>query len=76
MATTDLDKHETVLWNLGVIAHHGGERRAHLFRDVLMASASVPGVFPPVLIRVREGGVEYDEMHVDGGVTTSVFTTR
>ena len=75
VATTDLDKHETVLWDLGEIARHGGEKARALFRDVLIASASVPGVFPPVLIRVREGGKEYDEMHVDGGVTTSVFST-
>jgi hypothetical protein len=73
VATTDLDKHETVLWNLGEIARHGGPAARRLFRDVLIASASVPGVFPPVLIRVHEGAREYDEMHVDGGVTTSVF---
>ncbi|WP_426687925.1 patatin-like phospholipase family protein [Rhodanobacter ginsengiterrae] len=75
VATTDLDKHETVLWNLGEIAQHGGPAARRLFRDVLIASASVPGVFPPVLIRVHEGKREYDEMHVDGGVTTSVFST-
>jgi predicted acylesterase/phospholipase RssA len=74
VATTDLDKHETVLWNLGEVAQHGGAAARTLFRDVLVASASVPGVFPPVLIRVREDGREYDEMHVDGGVTTSVFS--
>lgn len=74
VATTDLDKHETVLWNLGDIAAHGGPAARRLFRDVLIASASVPGVFPPVLIRVHEGDQEYDEMHVDGGVTTSVFS--
>lgn len=75
VATTDLDKHETVLWNLGEIAQHGGPAARTLFRDVLVASASVPGVFPPVLIHVHDGAHEYDEMHVDGGVTTSVFST-
>ena len=74
VATTDLDKHETVLWNLGEIARRGGPPARRLFRDVLIASASVPGVFPPVLIRVHAGQHEYDEMHVDGGVTTSVFS--
>lgn len=58
VATTDLDKHETVLWKLGEIARQGGPAGRRLFRDVLTASASVPGVFPPVLIRVREGGRE------------------
>lgn len=74
VATTDLDKHETVLWDMGRIAEFGGARAHRLFRDVLIASASVPGVFPPVLIRVSDGRHEYDEMHVDGGLTTSVFT--
>lgn len=73
IATTDLDKEETVVWNMGLIALHGGKAARQLFRDVLVASASVPGIFPPVLIRVREGTHEYEEMHVDGSVTTSLF---
>ncbi len=73
VATTDLDKQETVLWNLGVIAAHSGEPARELFRDVLIASASVPGIFPPVLIHVRSDAVDYDELHVDGGVTTTLF---
>ena len=74
VATTDLDKQETVLWNLDVIASHGGEAARELFRDVLIASASVPGIFPPVLIHVRSNGIDYDELHVDGGVTTTLFS--
>jgi len=30
-------------------------------------------VFPPVRIQVRVGGQNYDELHVDGGVTRQVF---
>ncbi|MEO7324182.1 MAG: patatin-like phospholipase family protein [Dokdonella sp.] len=75
VATTDLDKQETVLWDMGAIAQRGGTSARELFRDVLMASASVPGIFPPMLIHVRENGIDYDELHVDAGVTTSVFTT-
>ena len=70
VATTDLDKAETVIWDLGAIAAQGGEQARTLFRDVLVASASIPGIFPPVLIHVRDGAREYDEMHVDGGTTT------
>lgn len=73
VATTDLDKQETVLWNLGVIAAKGGESARKLFRDVLIASASLPGIFPPVLIRVHSGAADYDELHVDGAVTTTLF---
>ncbi len=74
VATTDLDKHETVLWDMGAIAARGDPTARRLFRDVLIASASVPGIFPPVLIHVSDGHSRYDEMHVDGSVTTSVFT--
>lgn len=73
VATTDLDSQETVLWNMTAIASRGGTPAHDLFREVLTASASVPGVFPPVLIRVRKGNAVYDEMHVDGSVTTPLF---
>jgi predicted acylesterase/phospholipase RssA len=73
VATTDLDKEETVIWDMGAIAAQGGERARVLFRDVLVASASIPGVFPPVLIHVEGGGTQYDEMHVDGGTTVPFF---
>jgi len=73
VATTDLDKEESVIWDLGAIASRGGEEARALFRDVLTASASIPGVFPPVMIRVEENGVAYDEMHVDGGTIQSFF---
>lgn len=73
VATTDLDKEETVIWDMGAIATRGGEPARQLFRDVLVASASIPGVFTPVLIHVEEAGVAYDEMHVDGNASTSFF---
>jgi predicted acylesterase/phospholipase RssA len=73
VATTDLDKEETVIWDMGAIAARGGEPARKLFRDVLVASASIPGVFEPVLIHVQVGGRLYDEMHVDGNASTSLF---
>ena len=79
VATTNLDREETVIWNMGAIAGQshsgpgGAERARELFRDVLIASASAPGVFPPVLIEVKEGEKAYQEMHVDGGATTPFF---
>ena len=54
VGTTDLDHERTVFWDMGRIAAEGGERGRRLFRDILVASASIPGIFPPVLIRVRE----------------------
>jgi predicted acylesterase/phospholipase RssA len=69
VATTDLDKEETVVWDMGAIAARGDEAARRLFRDVLLASASVPGAFRPVLIHVRDASGDYDEMHVDGAAT-------
>lgn len=71
--TTDLDKEEPVIWDMGAIATRGGPDARQLFRDVLVASASIPGVFPPVMIRVESDGKSYDELHVDGSTTLSMF---
>jgi len=75
VATTDLDKEETTIWDMGAIAAHGGESARTLFRDVLVASASIPGLFPPVLIRVSDSTGSYDEMHVDGSTSAPFFFT-
>ena len=66
VATTNVDTGETVVWDLGSIAMNGGQHAKALLRDVLVASASVPGMFPPVIIRIREHGALFDEAHVDG----------
>jgi hypothetical protein len=73
VATTDLDSEETVFWNLGLIAEQGGPEARRLFRDVLIASASIPGVFPPVMIHVEQGGKSFEEMHVDGSAMAALF---
>ncbi|SEG05676.1 patatin-like phospholipase family protein [Vibrio hangzhouensis] len=71
--TTHLDAQRSVIWNMGEIAMHQGDEAVKLFQDVIIASASIPGVFNPVLISVNIDGVKYDEMHVDGGVVSQVF---
>jgi len=48
---------------------NGGPGARALFRDVLVASASVPGLFPPVVIRVHDEQALYEEVHVDGTAT-------
>jgi len=73
VATTDVDSGQPVIWDLGSIARYGGADARTLFRDVLVASASVPGMFPPVVMHFRMGGQVYDEAHVDGGVTLPFF---
>ena len=73
VATTNLDTQDTVIWDLGAIALQPGERARELFRRVILASASYPGLLPPVLIHVEGSGRVYDEMHVDGGTTVPFF---
>jgi hypothetical protein len=62
-----------VIWNIGAIAQVGTREANQLIRDIILASASIPGVFPPVRINVKVGDQVYDEVHVDGGVSTQVF---
>lgn len=73
IVTTDLDSERSVVWNMGAIAAHGGDEALNLFRTVLLASSSVPGAFPPVLINVEANGKKFAEMHVDGGVGGQFF---
>ncbi len=73
IGTTNLDAKRPVIWNIGAIATVGTAESAQLIRDVMLASASIPGVFPPVRITVQVGEQTYDELHVDGGVSSQVF---
>jgi len=73
IGTTNLDVRRPVVWNIGAIAKSGHPAALALFRDILLASASIPGAFPPVLIDLEENGRHYQEMHVDGGATMQVF---
>jgi len=73
IVTTDLDAGRSVVWNMGAIAAHGGDQALALFRTVLLASTSIPGAFPPVLIDVEGNGKKFAEMHVDGGVGGQFF---
>ncbi len=75
IGTTNLDTQRPVLWDMGRIAMSNNRDALPLFRKILLASATLPGVFPPVRIQVRVGGQNYDELHVDGGVTRQVFVT-
>ncbi len=75
IGTTNLDTQRPVLWDMGRIAASGNPEALALFRKVLLASATLPGIFPPVRIKVRSGGQDYDELHVDGGLTRQVFIT-
>ncbi|MGA7488717.1 MAG: patatin-like phospholipase family protein [Xanthobacteraceae bacterium] len=73
VATTNLDAGRRVIWNMGAIAARGDEAALKLFRDVLLASSSIPGFFSPVLIEVEANGKKFQEMHSDGTITAPFF---
>jgi hypothetical protein len=73
IVTTDLDAERSVVWNMGAIAAHGGAEAHKLFRNILVASSSVPGAFPPVPIEVEGNGKRFSELHADGGIGGQFF---
>ena len=73
VGTTNLDAQRPVIWDIGAIAISNIPNKLGLVHQIILASAAVPGVFPPVLIDVTAQGVQFDELHVDGGVTQQVL---
>ena len=73
IGTTNLDAQRPVIWDIGKIAASGHPDRVRLVQDILVASAAIPGAFPPVMIGVELEGRAYEEMHVDGGTSAQVF---
>ena len=73
VATTNLDTEQVIVWDMGAIAAQGGASAKELFAEVLIASASVPGVYPPTLIPVENGERRFEEMHVDGQTVRAFF---
>lgn len=66
--TFHVDAQRPMIWNMGEIAAIGTPEARDLFINVLLASSSPPGFFPPVKIEVEAGGETFDELHADGGV--------
>ncbi len=73
VGTTNLETHRFVVWDMTAIAASGRPDSLDLYRRIILASGSVPGFLPPVPIKVEVDGNAYEELHVDGGVTTQVF---
>ena len=73
VATTNLDARRPVIWNLTEIAASRLPGALELVQKVLIASAAIPGTFPPVMIPVEVDHKPYDEMHVDGATSSQVF---
>ena len=73
VVTTNLDAGRAMVWDMGAIAARGGDLALVLFRKVVLASSSIPAVFPPVLIEAEANGRRFQEMHVDGGVNGPIY---
>ena len=73
IGTTNLDARRPTLWNVTKIAATHNPKVLELVHKILMASAAIPGTFPPVMIEAEMGGQVYEEMHVDGGTSNQVF---
>ncbi|RWI57300.1 MAG: alpha/beta hydrolase [Mesorhizobium sp.] len=70
--TTNLDSQRAVVWNMGAIAASGHPDALKLFQDVMLASASIPGVYPAVTIEAETRGRQFVELHSDGGAASQV----
>lgn len=73
IGSTNLDAQIPVIWNIGAIAASGHPRALETVRRVLLASASIPGAFPPVMFDVTVAGRAHQELHVDGGAFAQAF---
>ena len=73
VVTTNLDAGRPVVWNMGAIARRSGDEALALFKQVLLASSSIPGVFQPMLIDVHAQGRTFHELHVDGGLASPFY---
>ncbi|NTW60086.1 MAG: patatin family protein [Nitrospirae bacterium] len=73
IGTANLDALRPVIWNLTKIAASGNPRALELVHTLLIASAAIPGEFPPVMVDVNINDKKYQEMHVDGGAVAQVF---
>ena len=50
IATTSLDNEKMSIWDIGKIAQLGTPEAQHLIQDIIIASSSVPGLFPATRI--------------------------
>jgi hypothetical protein len=73
VGSTNLDTKRLVVWDLGAIAAKEAPYSRRLIVGAIVASASIPAFFPSVRVPVEIDGRYYEEMHVDGAVTRSMF---
>jgi predicted acylesterase/phospholipase RssA len=62
-----------VIWNIGALADANLPEADQAIRRILLASAAIPAIFPPVLFDVEIDSVKKQELHVDGGASAQLF---
>lgn len=73
IVTTHFDAMRPMVWDIGAIAVRRGRDAVPLIRQIILASASIPVLFPPVPIEIDVDNKRFTELHVDGAVSTQVF---
>ena len=71
--TTNIDAQRPVIWDLTAIAASSRPDRRERMVDILLASAALPAIFPPVRLDVLAAGEPHQELHVDGATVSQVF---
>ena len=75
IGTSNLDARRPVIWDIGAIADSGNPAAIKAIPRIILTSAALPGLFPPVLFEVSKDGTRYNELHVDGGIGNQLFLT-
>jgi hypothetical protein len=73
IGTSDIDTRRAIVWDMGALAARNTPQDRQLIKDILVATAAIPGFFPPVKIPVTVDGVTYVERHVDGNTSSAMF---
>ncbi len=73
VGTTNLDTKHFVVWDMGEIASRCTPDAADLYVKILLASAAINAILPPVKIPVEIDGRVYEELHTDGGAIRRLF---
>lgn len=73
VVTTHFDAMRPMIWSLGEISLRRDTDSVKLIRKIILASAAIPVLFPPVVFDYEKDGKKFTELHIDGGVTRNAF---
>ena len=73
IVTTHFDARRPVVWDIVAIAQGRDDQAVDLIRQIILASAAIPALFPPVPMEFELDGKTFTELHVDGGLSYNIF---